>query len=54
MERGEFLWGTAVVEPQVPVLGWEDALTSFDYLRRGIEDISYENCSGIALNLQAL
>lgn len=43
-----------VGEPQLPVMGWEDPLTSFDCLRRRIEDISYENCSGIALNLQGL
>lgn len=43
-----------VGEAQVPVLGWEDPLTSFDCLRRRIEDSSYENCSGIALNLQGL
>lgn len=33
-------------EPQV--LGWEYPLTSFDCLRRRIEDISCGNCSGIA------
>lgn len=43
-----------VGEPEVPVLAWEDPLTSFDCLRRRIEDISHENCTGIAFNLQGL